>query len=242
MVPSWQPAAMSFPSRLYVQQVGVTFLPCSDRGLKTDLCFFSELRSHVRTVLGGTHKRDTLLLTKHTQKHRIYRLGSSNQMSAPESPARNIWPISTCTSFTQLLFPSDKSKHYTDTNSPSRASAVRNKHMAWVSQWARPIFHNTQPVLYRGGVIKARKRERTVDRRDGHIRKIREIAIFFPPSAEDITSAEKQTHMRCTQKMSAEMKFNVAGMDELWRRDGDLTYILTWEQNANSSFITCISK
>lgn len=187
-----------------------------------------------------------------------FKRGSTNPIFVPEPPASNIWPILACGRFTVLVFPSDKSQHGTDTNTPSRASAVHNKHRVRVGQWKQPIFHNTQPLLYRGGVIKAGKRERTVDRRDGHIRKIHVIPIFFPPSAEDITSAErdteKQTHMQCKQKMSTEMKFNSVvlrvkwgvdrQMDELWRWDGDHSYILTWEQNAQDreSSIPCISQ
>lgn len=51
MEPSWQPAAISLPSLLYVQVVGMTRLPWADRGLNTLLCFFSLLTSHVLTVL-----------------------------------------------------------------------------------------------------------------------------------------------------------------------------------------------
>jgi hypothetical protein len=66
MLPFWQAAAMRLPSLLYVHVVGMTFLPCTVRGLNTLFCFFGFSTSHILTVL----KKKGILFVKKKKKER----------------------------------------------------------------------------------------------------------------------------------------------------------------------------
>jgi hypothetical protein len=72
MLPFWQAAATRFPSLLYVHVVGMTFLPCIVRGLKTLFCFFGFSTSQSLTVL---KRKDTISFIYNSlkkQAHKYY--------------------------------------------------------------------------------------------------------------------------------------------------------------------------
>lgn len=149
----------------------MTLLPCIDRGLNTDLCFFSLLRSHVRTVLIKTEAKaqsQNLDITAHNQwyiadvkKVRLKMLQKFNS------------------SMHQLLGGCYKRRIKLGSCQP----------FLWFSARIAEGFHQQR------GVIKderaARERRGTVDQCYRHIRRFHEIPIFFSTAAEHITDVRE---------------------------------------------------